>query len=255
MLLNTYQDITKLIRKAIKISKRNYGCPGVDGIAYRNLKSDTAFHLKKIENVFYNYLDNARPRQISIKESDLKIRNVFVYSIYDRIAQQCVKILISKKINNNISNNVLSNKRGIDFEKIIKNLLSGSQCGKMVLKIDIENYYYSIKKELLYELLLKANIEHELVIAVKNSFSHCENGIPPGNVLSPMLASFYLKKIDDFIGNNFIRFGDDIYIFINSISEVKEVIKDISVQLESLYLRINEDKIKIVEKPVFEDFL
>jgi len=214
----------------------------MDGVSYRDIKRSRLHHFLKIQEM-WNENIMGTPHYMSIYESEIKRRNVYVYNIYDRIIQQCIKIFIEPIINKEISDNVLSNKKGIDFEKIVSNLLVTSHIKKPILKIDIENYYASINCEKLIIMLHEIGIDKSIVLKIQASISHCENGLPPGNCLSPLLANFYLTPIDKVLNDNYVRFGDDIYIFLDAIIEAGSIMNKMEVLLHEMGMKINQSKI------------
>jgi len=87
-----------------------------------------------------------------------------------------------------------------------------------VLKCDIVQYFNSVNKNILFELI-KRKIKDENILAIiliiLNSY---EKGLPIGNLTSQLFANIYLHELDFYIKNElkckyYIRYMDDFIIF------------------------------------------
>jgi hypothetical protein len=154
-----------------------------------------------------------------------------------------------------MSDKVLSHKTGIDLKKKIKELLYASEDTELVLRLDIQNYYSSINKEILYGMLINIGVSEVLVSITRASFSHCEDGIPTGNCLSPILSDFYLTPIDLLFENGYTRFSDDMFFTIKNLVEVNEIFDKVTPILTNLKLKINESKQQIIRDKNIENIL
>jgi len=249
-MLITETELNKLIKKALKILRKNYSCPGEDGLSYKSLKKETALHFLEIAKKFNEIIKGegkfSEPRAVKIIDAHKNVRTIYVYNIYDRVIQQCVRLLINSTVKSKISDRVLSHKTGFDLTKKIKELLYSSENIESVLRLDIANYYSSINKEILYEMLLNIGISEVLVSTIRSSFDHCEDGIPTGNCLSPMLSDFYLTPIDSLFERDYVRFSDDMFFAMEDSRAVDTFIGKITPVLEGLKLKANKSKQQII---------
>lgn len=118
---------------------------------------------------------------------------------------------------------------------------------KYFIKVDIENYYGSIKVDKLKEVLEENLIQQDLIIKIEEVIKEesevleCE-GIALGSPLSNILGNIYLRNIDlEFGGNKnieYIRFCDDICI----LSDEKDVLDKLEQELFNLGLTLNKEK-------------
>jgi len=246
----TETEKIKLVRKALRILRKNYGCPGEDGISYKLIKKEPLFHFSEITKKFEEILNGekqfSKPRKIDIIDAHRRERTIYVYNIYDRIIQQCIRLLINSIVKSNISEKVLSHKKGIDLSKKVKELLYASENVNVILRLDIENYYLSINKKILFEMLLNIGISKVLVSTIEASFLHCEQGIPVGNCLSPILSDFYLMSIDSLFEKDYARFSDDMFFSIKHSRDADLFIEKITSTLANLHLRLNESKTLLI---------
>lgn len=128
------------------------------------------------------------------------------------------------------------------------------------LKVDISNYFNSIKVEkllaklvflkeddfLLYQLFEKMLLEKKVR---SGSRILCEeHGAMAGTPVSPFFANVYLKDVDAFFereGILYFRYSDDILLFADSLTELQIRKKQLEEALRELELKLNPDKVNI----------
>ena len=106
----------QIYKKAIKILKRNYGCPGKDGLRLSEIKKDYFTHLDILQELIYSgeIFKQKNFYRTQITDYTGQKRNIFVYNIYTRWYQQCIRILIEKEISHLIHPYVYSYKRNFN---------------------------------------------------------------------------------------------------------------------------------------------
>lgn len=146
-----------------------------------------------------------------------------------------------------------------------------SRAADYLVVTDIANYFDCIPLNRLRQKVssLSKFDEHSLdfLFYVLESFvwrpmyiPHSGNGLPQINFDAPrLLAHAYLFKIDDFLtnklGNNFVRWMDDIDFGVDSIAEARSILKELDEQLAMIGLRLNTKKTKILtSRQAFEHF-
>jgi len=155
-----------------------------------------------------------------------------------------------------------------------------------VLKMDISRYFYNIDHQILKKMIKDhlTNKENEIVNTILDSTNHSyinetitnlknkelstsiqrkeevENiplylfgkGLPIGNMSSQFLSIFYLSKLDheiihDFHFKHYIRYMDDMIIFSDDISKLKNISSVIEEKLTNEYLlKLNKKKTQII---------
>jgi hypothetical protein len=127
---------------------------------------------------------------------------------------------------------------------------------------DIANYYDFISYEHLRNILASLSVvkEHALDLLIYTLSSmlwqpdympRVPIGLPQMNLDAPrLLAHCFLFEIDEFLESfpnaDYARFMDDIDIGINSLSEAREVIKNLDLALQTRQLRLNSGKTRIL---------
>jgi len=154
-----------------------------------------------------------------------------------------------------------------------------------VLKLDISKYFYSIDHQILKNMI-KEHLtleENKIINTIIDSTNYCYineiinnlknnelkiinkrqaevekiplylhgKGLPIGNMSSQFLSIFYLNKLDheiihDFHFKHYLRYMDDMIIFSDDISKLKEISNIIEQKLSNEYLlQLNKQKTNI----------
>ncbi len=117
-----------------------------------------------------------------------------------------------------------------------------------ILKCDIHKYFYSIDKEILFQILQKNIKDKELASFTKLLIFDNEDpkGIPIGNYTSQFFANIYLNELDHFVKEIlqvkcYVRYMDDFILMAKTKQEVISYKKKIETFLkEKLQLVLNE---------------
>lgn len=250
---NYFMDTTVsplLLKKAFLILRRNYGCPGPDGISIKDIKKNYSYHEQLVINMIttQNLSSPDSYTKKIITDYRGNKREIYVYSIYSRWSQQYIRLLIESVINSKLDDYVFGYRRGINekdaYHRIIK-LHKGS-----VMYLDIENYYNSINIQILEQILRSLNIEKELVTIVMKAIYTEHSILPAGNVLSPILSNVYLHPFDELFQTGYVRFSDDMFFFdYESEEEREELLSKIIEKLTDLHLSLNSKKTRIINNP------
>lgn len=245
-------ELNKLIKKAVKILRKNYGCPGSDGISYKMIKEEPSLHYsiitKKIMEIVFGEGQFSFPREVKIIDYFKHERIIYVYNIYDRIVQECIKLNIQQKCNSFLSENVLSYKRGINVAQRKECFINESKVhADDILEFDIKHFFMSIDKDILYRKLEEINVSNCIINLIKKSFSHCKDGIPTGHCLSPLLSNLYLSQVDTIIDKPFLRYCDDFIVNLKGedalifIENIKRALREINLEINLTKIRLNNN--------------
>ena len=72
-----------------------------------------------------------------------------------------------------------------------------------------------------------------------------QQGIIQGSAISPALSNLYLHEFDTWMedqGYSFVRFADNINVYISDLEEAKKVLNEIENKLKTYGLTLNENK-------------
>lgn len=120
-----------------------------------------------------------------------------------------------------------------------------------VANIDIEDFFGSITRNLVYKTLVRNDIGEQLARTVANLIT-LDDKLPQGAPTSPDLSNAYLYEFDEFIaqlseksGVVYTRYADDLTISGDSRGSIQDVLDACGAQLKKYELRINDKKTRI----------
>ncbi|MBK6482333.1 MAG: RNA-directed DNA polymerase [Chitinophagaceae bacterium] len=157
-----------------------------------------------------------------------------------------------------ILNNILYNIEVSRFAKAyirkshIKQNLVFHKGQLQVLKLDIENFFTSIKLSSIQDIFM--SVWYSQLISNLLAKLCCHRGsLPQGGPTSPYLSNLYLKSVDESIYHycmqkeiRFTRYADDMTF--SGVFEEKGLIKFVTEELRILDLKINEKKTKMMSR-------
>lgn len=202
-------------------------------------------------------------------------RTMSILSLSDSIVYQAMlnPKFLGSKIDAQLSANVFANrvqKRGRKFFKkyqtqygrfIEAQKLAVKSGYKYRIELDVKNYYPSIDHALLRKMmeampeLRKCHKELDILFSQLKVWSESENqtaphtfrrGLPQGYEASDLLANFYLTPLDKMMKQagmsrkaRYLRYNDDIIVFVKRLEDAHKVIESIYWQLDRLGLSTN----------------
>lgn len=118
-----------------------------------------------------------------------------------------------------------------------------------VLVSDIASYFENIDLRLLTDTLTSSNISPAYSESIRQILSIWANGRTRGlpQMMAPcsLLANFYLSQVDKSMmlrGYKYIRYVDDIRIFVSTDWELRQALLDLTEQLKRCYLDVQASK-------------
>ena len=121
---------------------------------------------------------------------------------------------------------------------------------KYVLKLDIENYFYSITTDHVFSIFQNLEANHD-VSSILSKLTTYQGVLFPGLNTSPVLSNIYCKNLDTQLvelsekyNSTYTRYADDIVISSNRYLPDKETIQSI---LLTYGFKINEKKYKTMK--------
>lgn len=232
---------------AFRIVRRNYGCPGPDGIPIKAFKLQ--YHRRRdalIRKLESNSCTPSPPRPALIIDSGGRQRGVLVYNVGDRWCQEYLRLSVAGMMAATTPPYVFGYMRGRTNTQAAEYILRSMP--RCVLKTDIRNFMPSVHLPTLWTLLESTGADHELVGAVRAAVCQ-SSGLPVGNALSPTLANLYLSAVDRAFPTGYCRFSDDMLFAVRDPAETQETLSRLRALLQPLRLSLNEEKTAIIESP------
>lgn len=240
----------ELLRRAFRILRRNYGCPGADGISLRMVRRHFAEYAQMLErDLSDSSIVFASPRRVSIRTGLVTPidRVVYVYNVRERWLQCYLRLLIEPILHCRLSDAVFSYRRGRTRYEGLANLVR--ERPRFVLVLDLRNFFGSICRNRVMQQLNEFGLTASIVELVKAAIDHTENGLPRGNALSPLLANVYLTSLDALFPTHYMRFSDDLLFGVNSPSDAQGIRTRVQEHLRELDLEISEHKTHLFVAP------
>ncbi len=249
-----FKDIDNLKLAWMKVSS-NMGCPGVDKVSIKDFQFNLEENLQVLNKILSEQTYEPLPfLKITVPKNNLEKRNINIPAIRDRIVQTAIvnilEPIFEKKFIDS-SYGYRPDKSAIKaLNKIQKYIKNGNT---WVLDSDIDSFFDNVDTEILFDLIKKEVSDKKLLNLLykllKAGEQYNGKGIPQGAVTSPLFSNIYLNEFDISLTNNqynLIRYADDFVILTKNEKEASNSLKDVEKILESLKLKINKDKTKII---------
>ena len=238
--------------------KRNYSS-GIDGVMLSQLKEYLILNWQDIENQLV--LGTYEPNIVQVYEllsKKGKVREIYKFTIIDNFIQKAVSLILQDKLDCLLSDNNYSFRKGKGTIDVIRKGLELIEEGyEYIVEIDIKKYFENIDHDLLSKMLFDI-IDDKVLISLIMKYQNCliqkdgkikrkNKGLITGSSISPVISNLYLMDLDrQYLEYNYIRYCDNIYIFINNKDDGLTLINDISKCLKDKYkLEINQNKTSI----------
>lgn len=258
------------LSKAYKQVVSNKGVAGVDGITVDEVKNYFQNNWDKIKTQIYTKKYKPSPvKRVYIPKDNNGRRPLGIPTVADRVIQQA----ISQKLQgiyepkfSDYSYGFRPNRNcHMAIEKVVEYLNEGYD---WIIDLDIEKFFDTVNHDKLIQVLrLEVNdsatlnlIRKYLKAGVmeKGVFGKTEIGTPQGGPISPILSNVLLDQFDKEMekrGRKFVRYADDVNLFVKSEKAANRVMKSVVSWIErKLFLKVNAKKTKIV-RPTQNKFL
>ena len=241
-----------LLRKAFRIIRRNYGCPGNNKVSIKDIKSSYGSYEDKIWNLLIHsaYPFESNPKLVNI---DNNKRFIYVYNIEERWIQEYLKLEIENNIEAVLHDYVYAYRMHLKDRDSYNYILKNNP--NYILRVDIKNYFPSIDTRRIYFQIKNLNIDPCVEELIFKSSEHCKHGLPVGNVLSCILSNLYLTDFDDNFPQNYTRYSDDMMFAYKHESEHQSIIASVVHELQLCGLELNLGKSVIITKPTLEKLI
>lgn len=190
-----------------------------------------------------------------------KERRIARYAAVDMLLLRAIHQLLSPMFEADVSDSCYAYRPGVSAADAIKSARRIAESGfSYAVKLDIEDYFGSVPRSLLLELLAPYAGEEllSLIQAFLNAGCYDEDtgavvsvkdGLFLGSPLSPLLANFYLLRLDKQLYEDdvpFVRYSDDITLFAKTKGAAKQLLEKYTRYIdEQMCLRLNSNKCEI----------
>ena len=241
----------------------NAGSAGVDGMTVRELKKWLGENFTRLREQLRTGKYVPQPvRLVEIPKSKGGYRQLGIPTVIDRLIQQAIHQVLSpryEKVFSEYSYGFRPCKSAHDaLEKASQYVAEGY---RYVIDLDLEKFFDKVNQDRLM-WLLGTRIGDQRLLTLINKYLHGgvlkeglveqrTEGTPQGSPLSPLLSNIVLDELDKELerrGHRYVRYADDVKIFVKSENSAKRTKDNITKFIEKkLKLKVNGDKSRICQ--------
>ena len=246
------------VRHAYEPVMANKGSGGVDGIGIEGFKSHVQSVWPAVKSQLQSgtYIPSA-VRSVEIPKSGGGRRTLGIPTLLDRMIQQAIAQQLTIIYDGTFSRSSYGFRPNRNAHQAIRQARRYVNEGySHVIDIDMEKFFDRVNHDYLMNLLSK-RITDKLVLKLIHRYLRAgvmisgietvnREGTPQGGPLSPILSNILLDQLDKELekrGHRFIRYADDVCLFVKSQRSAERVLQGVSVYIEKeLKLKVNTVK-------------
>jgi RNA-directed DNA polymerase len=238
--------------------KRNRGGPGVDGITVDEITAQLRQHWPVIrDKLNTSCYQPALIKGVKLAKPGGGERLLGIPTVQDRIIQQAVQQQMSAIFEPDFSEHSYGFRPRRSAHDAVRSAQGYVQSGKdWVVDIDISAFFDHVNHDILMHRVSE-KVRDKRVLKLIGSYLRAGmqldgkvhkryQGTPQGGPLSPLLANIYLDALDKELesrGLSFVRYADDLNIYVGSERSAQRVYEGIALWIEK-YLRLTVNRAK-----------
>lgn len=246
------------LQKAYKQVKKNGGSGGIDRVSIKEFGDWVSKHYQELQlAILQETYQPQAVRGIKIPKPKGGFRQLGIPTIKDRVVQQAISQVLQPIYDPKFSNNSFGFRPRRNAHQALLKASKIVKSGKhVVVDLDLAKFFDEVNHQRLMWLLgtrlgdqrllrliskiLKTNILMDGLQAQRTK------GTPQGSPLSPLLSNIVLDELDQELtrrGLSFVRYADDVQIFVSSQASAENVQSSITNFIESrMKLKVNREK-------------
>lgn len=252
------------MHKAYRRVEQNNGAAGIDKVEAKNLGNYAWIHWESVKEQLLSGTYKPQPvRQVEIPKPDGGMRELGIPTVMDRMIQQALLQILTPIFDQQFSKHSYGFRPGRNAHQAVKRAQDYIKQGyNYVIDMDLEKFFNTVNHDILMSKLAKEIGDKRILKLIRNYLQagimmngccvRSEEGTPQGGPLSPLLANIMLHELDVELeqrGHRFIRYADDVNIYVKSQRAGERVMESIKKFVEiRLRLKVNEAK-SAVDKP------
>ncbi len=239
----------------------NKGSCGLDGMTTGELKTwFNANSVKLRESLLNGTYHPESVLEVEIPKSNGGVRKLGIPTVIDRLVQQAIHQVLSQRYERIFSTHSYGFRPGRSAHNAIQESSGYINGGHTwIVDIDLEKFFDTVNQQrLMWLLSLRVGdkrllkLIHRILksgVLVDGLISQRISGTPQGGPLSPLLSNIVLDELDKELerrGHKFVRYADDVRIFVKSQKSAIRVLEGMTRFIEKrLRLKVNKEKSKI----------
>jgi RNA-directed DNA polymerase len=244
--------------RALRRVRRNQGAPGVDGMTVDQLPDYLRTHWREIRTALLN--GDYRPQPVLHKEIPKPgggVRELGIPTVLDRLIQQALAQVLQVEWDRSFSRFSFGFRPRRSAHQAVSCAQQFLREGyDWVVDLDLERFFDRVVHEVLMSRVKRRIADPRLLklinrylrsgVMIGVMLEPTEEGVPQGGPLSPLLANLLLDDLDRELerrGHRFVRYADDVNIYVRSRRAGERVLASVKTFLERrLKLRVNMEK-------------
>ena len=268
-LLERALDRSNLFR-ALRQVRRNKGAPGIDGMTVDELPGYLKKHWPSIRAQIY--AGRYRPQAVLRKEIPKAgggVRELGIPTVLDRLIQQALMQVLQREWDRTFSRFSFGFRPRRSAHQAVACAQQFLREGyDWVVDLDLERFFDRVVHDVLMSRVKKRVRDGRVLklidrylksgVLIGVTLEPTREGVPQGGPLSPLMANLLLDDLDRELerrGHRFVRYADDVNIYVRSQRAGERVLASVSRFLRKrLKLRVNVEK-SAVDRPGRRTFL
>lgn len=259
------ENLDKAIQQVIK----NKGASGVDKMPTSELKKEMESEYRKQikEEIRERRYRPQAVRRVEIPKANGGKRMLGIPTVKDRMVQQAILQILTPIYEEQFSETSYGFRPNRSAHMAIEKALEYmNQYREWIVDIDLENFFDRVNHDKLMQIIAETIKDGDVIslirkylqsgIMIDEEYKESVIGTPQGGPLSPLLANILLDKLDKELENRglrYVRYADDVQIYVGTEKAANRVMKNVTRYLEEeLKLKVNITKSK-VRKPNDKD--
>ncbi len=267
----TMKGVTMRLTEALRRVAANRGAPGPDGMRIGEVQKRWPTLLPKLVRDLLEgtYMPDA-VRQAMIPKGKTGQRKLGIPNVIDRVVQEAVRHEIEPLFEPSFHPSSHGFRPGRSCHSAIREAVGYLEDGaEWVVDLDMEKFFDRVNHQrLMARLALR--VEHKPLLVLIGKMLKAgvvlpdgvvvtqDEGVPQGGPLSPLLSNVVLDELDHELtrrGHRFVRYADDINIFVGSERAGQRVMASATAFIEGrMRLKVNVSK-SAVARPDDRHFL
>lgn len=249
---------SETIAEAWKKVRANKGSGGVDHISIERFPKWVRPKWYSIkEQVLAGSYTPMPALRVEIPKESGGMRKLGIPCILDRVLMQGIAGILGKLFNSSFSPNSYGYMPGRSVQQAARKAQEYYQQGyRYQITIDLEQFFDTVNHDVLMYLVAKRLKNKDLLkligrflrsgVMIDGRLHPTTSGVPQGSPVSPILSNILLDVLDKELearGLKFVRYADDLAIFVKSKRAGERVLGSVSRFLErKLKVKVNEHK-------------